>query len=250
MQIATRTAPHLVAQFPGLTPRWRESLVLILAHLPFSRRTVHAGTRVQAAGDPFHCLQILNVGTIKTVNLAASGRAQIVGLHFKGDWIGFDGIALGTYACDAYAMEACEVWSLSYAGILEVARQVPEIIHVLHTAMGYELARHRNWKFALGTLAADGRVADFLRFWAQSLEDRDLRTDQLSLPMTRADIGSYLGLTLESVSRALTKLDRVGLIQFEHHGRRNIAIPSLAALGEYIDRSHCRAELQPVHALQ
>jgi len=243
MQIQTFIQPHIAPMYQAPTPRWRESLALVSKHLRYTRRMVDAGERVQAASDELDCLQILNVGTIKTVNLAANGRAQIVGLHFKGDWIGFDGIAQGAYACDAYAMEFCEVWSLSYAAMLRACTSVPGLTHVLHTAMGSELARHRHSKFASFTLSAEGRVADFLRFWAQSLEDRGLRTDQLSLPMTRADMGSYIGLTLESVSRALVKLERSGLIHFEQQGRRNIAIPSLAALGEYIENMYCRAEL-------
>ena len=85
-------------------------------------------------------------------------------------------------------------------------------------------------------------MAEFLRFWTQSLQERKLRTDQLYLPLSRADIGSYLCLTLESVSRALNQLARTGLIRFDYRGRRNIAIPSLIAFGEFIENIYNRDE--------
>lgn len=223
-------------------PYWCESLLLTARHMPFTRRVVQVGEMIQVAGEAFTSLQIINAGTAKTVRLEANGRTQIVGLHFKGDWIGFDGIAEGRYACDAYALDSSEVWSVCYQTLLELGVQIPELIRVLHMAMGHELARHRDWRFAVGTLSAEGRVADFLRFWITSMAERNLRTDQLTLPLTRADIGSYLGLSLETVSRALTQLARLGLIRIEQRGRRNLAIPSEAALVDYIKHLYNQSE--------
>jgi CRP/FNR family transcriptional regulator len=77
-------------------------------------------------------------------------------------------------------------------------------------------------------------VADFIRDWAQSLAARDLRTDQITLHMTRAEIGNYLGMTLETVSRALRRLAECGVIRFDEKGRRDLTIPSVAALNSFI----------------
>ena len=79
---------------------------------------------------------------------------------------------------------------------------------VLHEAMSREIARDRDSLMSVCTLPADARVADFLRYWAESLAQRGLRTDQITLRMTRAEIGNYLGMTLETVSRALSRLAR------------------------------------------
>jgi len=84
------------------------------------------------------------------------------------------------------------------------------------------------------TLPADARVADFLHDWAAALACRGLRTDQITLRMTRAEVGNYLGLTLETVSRALSRLAREGLIGFADGARREIAIPDHEALGEFV----------------
>jgi len=87
------------------------------------------------------------------------------------------------------------------------------------------------------TLPADARVADFLRYWAQSLARRGLRTDQITLRMTRAEIGNYLGMTLETVSRALSRLARCNLIRFAEKGRREISIPEVDALADFVQAS-------------
>jgi CRP/FNR family transcriptional regulator, anaerobic regulatory protein len=77
-------------------------------------------------------------------------------------------------------------------------------------------------------------VADFLKNWAERLSERDLRTDQITLRMTRAEIGNTLGMTLETVSRALCRMARAGVISFQEKGRRDISIPSIDALGDFI----------------
>ena len=219
-------------EVPG--QRWRESLVLIEQHLPFTRRTVHAGEAVQTAGHAFTSLHIVHSGAFKTVNLAADGREQVVGLHFKGDWIGFDCIASGRCACDAVAMDTGEVWSLRYVALLKAAASVPALMHAVCTAMSLQLARDREWRLALSTLSADARVADFLRAWAESLAERGLRIDQITLGLSRAEIGKHLGLTLETVSRAFSRMAQGGLIRFDGKGRRTIAVPSVAALAEFV----------------
>ena len=107
-------------------------------------------------------------------------------------------------------------------------------MRVMLAAMSAQLTRNRDAMLAMGTLPADARVADFLLQWANSLAERGLRTDQINVHMTRADMGNYLGLTLESVSRALSRLARCGVIEFNEKGRRDISIPNLSALSEFI----------------
>jgi CRP/FNR family transcriptional regulator, anaerobic regulatory protein len=217
--------------------RWRELLTLVERHLPIARRRFSSGDRVQVADSAFKCLHIVNLGACKTVNLAADGNEQVVGLHFKGDWIGFDGIATGHCASDAYAMDTGELWSLRYDELLQAAVSVPTLMHAVFTAMSFQMAHDRDRRLTRSLMSADARVADFVRSWADSLAERDLRCDQITLRMTRAEIGSYLGLTLETVSRALTRLARCGLIGLDENRRRNIAIPSVTALVDFVQRT-------------
>jgi CRP/FNR family transcriptional regulator len=107
----------------------------------------------------------------------------------------------------------------------------------VHMAMSGVLVRDRESMLAMCTLPADARVADFLRHWADTLEQRGLRADSISLRMSRAEIGNFLGMTLETVSRSLSRLARDKVIGFAEKGRREVAIPDVAALSAYIDRS-------------
>jgi CRP/FNR family transcriptional regulator len=170
------------------------------------------------------------------VGLSADGREQVVGLKFRGDWLGFDGIANGQYGCDAVAMDIGEVWVIAYDALLAACRREPLLLTALHGAMSREIVRDRDSLMSVCTLPADARVADFLRYWAESLSVRGLRTDQITLRMTRAEIGNYLGMTLETVSRALSRLARIKVIEFAEKGRREISIPEVGALGDFVQR--------------
>ena len=141
-----------------------------------------------------------------------------------------------SYGCDAIAMDTGEVWTFRYDALLEACVARPVLLSVLHEAMSREIGRDRDSMMSLCTLPADARVADFLRNWAEALSDRGLRTDQITLRMTRAEIGNYLGMTLETVSRALSRLARTDVIRFAEKGRREIQIPQVEALSEFIQR--------------
>lgn len=220
-----------------MAQRISESLRLLEDNLPIQRRVVHAGDTIYQAGESFGCLYVLNSGFAKIVNLSQDGREQVVGLHFRGDWLGLDGIATGRYGCDAVAMDTGEVWSVRYDALLVAAAKQPALLGVMHHAMSREIGRDRDTMLSLCTLPADARVADFLRYWADALAERGLRTDQITLRMTRAEIGNYLGMTLESVSRALSRLARGDVIRFSEKGRRDIEIPEVGALTQFIQRS-------------
>jgi CRP/FNR family transcriptional regulator len=131
-------------------------------------------------------------------------------------------------------MDTGEVWSFRYDTLLEACAAKPALLQVLHEAMSREIARDRDSMMSLCTLPADARVADFLRNWAEALAERGLRTDQITLRMTRAEIGNYLGMTLETVSRALSRLARTDVIRFAEKGRREIQIPRVDALERFI----------------
>ena len=222
-----------------------DTLRLLNDRLAPRRRVVHAGDIVYRAGERFAHLYILNAGFFKMINLTADGREQVVSLKFRGDWLGFDGIAGGSYSCDAVAMDTGEVWMVRYDELLAACRDCHELLIVLHEAMSRQIGQDRDSLMSLCTLPADARVAEFLRYWAGSLARSGLRSDQITLRMTRAEIGNFLGMTLETVSRALSKLARDKVICFAEKGRRDIRIPDVAALSGFVQRC-----LAPVATLQ
>jgi CRP/FNR family transcriptional regulator len=170
----------------------------------------------------------------KVVNLSRDGREQIVGLKYRGDWLGFDGIADQRHDCDAVALDTGEIWSIPYDALLQAGAREPALMAEMHRAMSHEIARDRDSLVSVCTLPADARVADFLCNWADALADRGLRTDQVTLRMTRAEIGSYLGLTLETVSRAMSRLNREGLIRFVDKARRELHLHDVPALADFV----------------
>ncbi len=172
----------------------------------------------------------------KIVHLAADGREQVSGFQFKGDWLGFDAIGSGQHETDAIAMDTGEVWTFRYEQLLGACAKHPALMAMLHEAMSREIMRDRQSLMSLCTLPADARVADFLRYWVDSLSDRGLRTDQITLRLTRAEIGNFLGIKLETVSRAMSRLARDKIIAFTEAGRRAVSIPDPAALGEFVQR--------------
>lgn len=216
--------------------RIAENLRALSAALAPQRRIVREGDIVYQAGERFENLYVLNSGSCKILTLAADGREQVVGLRFRGDWLGFDGIAAGRSACSAVAMDTGEVWVIPYHKLLAACGSEPALLHVLHAAMSREIAGDRDSLMSVCTLPADARVAEFLRGWAEAMAERGLRTDQITLRMSRAEIGNYLGMTLETVSRALSKLAREQIIAFHERGRRDIVIPEVDALAKFVQR--------------
>jgi CRP/FNR family transcriptional regulator len=222
-----------------------DTLKLLVDALAPQRRVVHAGVVLYQAGERFGNLYVMNSGFFKLLTISPDGREQVVSLKFRGDWLGFDGIAQGSYSCDAVAMDTGDVWVFRYDALLAACARCPELLTALHAAMSREIGRDRDSLMSVCTLPADARVAEFLRHWAHSLAQRGLRSDQITLRMTRAEIGNYLGMTLETVSRALSKLARDKVIDFPEKGRRDIRIPNVQALAAFVQRC-----LSPVPTLQ
>lgn len=216
--------------------RIADNLQLLEAALAPKRRILHAGDVLYRQGDRFEHLHVLNSGCFKLLSPSADGRELVVGLKFRGDWLGFGAIAKGCYACEAVAMDTAEVWTLRYDALLRACAEHPRLMALVHEAMSHEIVRDREVLTALSTLPADARVVTFLHDLANSLALRGLRTDQISLRLTRAEIGNYLGLTLETVSRVLSRLARARLIAFHEKSRRDICIPDFRALAAFIGR--------------
>ena len=227
----------------GVGQRIADTLKLVAEVAAPKRRIVHAGDVIYRAGDRFDHLHILNSGFFKLISMSSDGREQVVGLRFRGDWLGFSAISQGSFGCDAIALDTAEVWTVRYDALLQACAVHPELMAVVHEAMSNEILRDRDSLMTICTLPADARVATFLHHWADALAVRGLRADQFSLRLTRAEIGNYLGLTLETVSRVLSRLARAELIAFNEKSRRDICIPDFDALAAYVEGRDVRGGL-------
>src|SRR5664279_3173495 len=169
---------HLASTFAADQVQSRsiaDTLMLLRDRLDPQRRIVRAGDVIYRAGEAFGNLYILNTGFFKIVRLTSDGREQVVGLKFRGDWMGFDGIARNAYGCEAIAMDTGELWTIRYDAMLAACVNCPELLTLLHEAMSREIGQDRDSLMSVCTLPADARVAEFLRYFASSLAARGMR---------------------------------------------------------------------------
>ena len=166
-------------------------------------------------GDTFHALYAIRNGSLKTMVLAENGREQVMGYHMLGEVIGFEGIGTNSHHAGAVALEDTEVCALPFNSIEQLARTMPALQHNLHQMMSTVMTRDQNVMLLLGSLHADERLAVFLLDLADRYRRRGYSSTEYSLRMTREEIGSYLGLKLETVSRLFSRFQGEGIIQVQ-----------------------------------
>ncbi len=189
--------------------------------LRFQRRRIKAGQWLFGSGEKFSSVFIVYSGFLKTLLVDEVGNEQILGFPMKGDLLGIDGLHNGHYASQAVALTDCDLVVVPFHELTPSGNEQVLLENCLYRAMGRELAREHAVMGLLGTLNAEARVARFL----VSLSDRFAANGYLR--MTRQEIGSYLGLTLETVSRSLSALDDAELIEIN---QRAVEIKDLSFL--------------------
>jgi CRP/FNR family transcriptional regulator len=203
-----------------------------LARTIFALRRVHEGESLVRAGDKFHSLYVVRSGCFKTVYTDFSGSEQVLGFPMSGDLMGADGIDSGHYSSTAISLDTSEVVIVPLTSLVRLAYECPKLEALLYRVLSRELVRVQNMAWALGTLGAEGRVAAFLLALSTRLGALGYSRYSFNLRMTRQEIGSYLGLQLETVSRALSALNSSGVIQVH---QRSVDIVDADALRCVID---------------
>lgn len=194
-------------------------------------RKIRRGEVIYRAGDTFQNLYVARAGSSKTVTMHHDGREQITGFQIAGELIGMDGLVTGKHALDAIALEDSLVCVIAFRVLETLGHEHLDIQRQLHRLMSREIVRESAHMMLIGTMAAEERVASFLVDLSRRYQDRGYSPMQFHLRMTREEIGSYLGMTLETVSRMLTKLQRRGYIEMQGHGGKEVRIVDLEALG-------------------
>lgn len=179
-------------------------------------RRLKKGEYLFHAGEGFASLFAIRTGFFKTTVNTQDGRDQVTGFFMSGELVGMDGISTNKYACDAVALEDSEVCELPFDRIDELAKYIPKInMHFLRL-MSREIVRDQNVMMLLGNMRAEERLAVFLLNLSDRLRARGFAANDFILRMSREEIGSYLGLKLETVSRTLSRFNNDGLISVEH----------------------------------
>ncbi len=190
----------------------KRDIEALLRGVPLRRRALKAKDHVFRAGQPRRALFLVHAGFFKTCLASADGREKITGFRMRGDMLGLDSLDMDTYACDAIALDVGEVWELPYA---DLCGSLPEFEHCVTSFLAAEIRRDWNWMLTLATLSADQRVISFLLDLAARLGALGFSRQRMTLRMTRADLGSFLALKLETVTRALSRLQGSGLIHVQ-----------------------------------
>lgn len=177
------------------------------------RRRIKQGELLFSSGDTFTSLYAIRTGFFKTCVTSEDGREQVTGFQMAGEIIGMDGIVSDHHNCNAVALEDAEVCVMPFSDIENLSRELPGLQRHVHKIMSREIVRENSVMMLLGNMRAEERLAAFLLNLVQRLHARGLSQSELVLRMTREEIGSYLGLKLETVSRSFSKFSEDGIIE-------------------------------------
>jgi CRP/FNR family transcriptional regulator len=200
------------------------------------RKRVKRGEQLFRNGDSFHSLYAIRTGFFKTSVGSTDGREQVTGFQMAGEIMGLDGIVSDRHTCDAVALEDAEVCIMPFDRIEELSREINALQHHVHKIMSREIVREHGVMLLLGSMRAEERVAAFLLNLTQRLHARGFSQSELVLRMTREEIGSYLGLKLETVSRTFSKFQEDGIVEVK---QKNLHILNPDALKMIVNAAHC-----------
>ncbi|GAA3957984.1 fumarate/nitrate reduction transcriptional regulator Fnr [Allohahella marinimesophila] len=198
------------------------------------RRSVRRGEHLYQAGTHFESLYAIRRGFFKTHALTEDGREQVTGFHMTGEIMGVDAISTDIHACHATALEDSEVCEIPFTRLENLIREIPALQRQFHRIMSREIVRDQSVMMLLGNMRAEERVAAFLLNLSQRNAARGYSASGFHLRMTREEIGSFMGLKLETVSRTFSKLQDEGYITVDKKRVDIIDMERLKAL-----LSHC-----------
>jgi CRP/FNR family transcriptional regulator len=197
------------------------------------RRKVKRGQHLYRSGDRFEAIYAIKSGFFKTDVLTEDGRDQVTGFQMAGEILGMDGISTELHTCNALALEDSEVCLIPFNELEQLSSQVRTLQHHFHKVMSREIVRDHGVMMLLGTMRAEERLATFLLNLSQRFTARGYSAAEFHLRMTRDEIGSYLGLKLETVSRAFSRFQDEGLISVQQKHIRILDIPGLKKILEH-----------------
>ena len=207
-----------------------------LDDLVTTRRKVKRGSTLFSNGDKFTSLYAIRTGFFKTCLASEDGRDQVTGFQMAGEIMGLDGIVNDHHTCDAIALEDAEVCVMPFDRIEELSREINALQRHVHKIMSREIVRENGVMLLLGSMRAEERLAAFLLNLVQRLHARGFSQSELMLRMSREEIGSYLGLKLETISRTFSKLMDEGVIEIK---QKHLKIINTQALKDIVNPTVC-----------
>jgi CRP/FNR family transcriptional regulator len=201
-----------------------------LDDLVSARRRLKRGELLYRAGEAFDSIFAIRSGFFKTDVLLEDGREQVTGFQMGGELLGLDGISSEHHTCNAIALEDSEICAIPFARLEGLSREIHTLQRHFHKVMSREIVRDHGVMMLLGTMRAEERLAAFLLNLSQRFTSRGFSHAEFFLRMTREEIGSYLGLKLETVSRAFSRFQEEGHIAVQQKHIRILNVNGLKAL--------------------
>ena len=201
----------------------------------YARRRVKRGDTLFTAGADFNAVYAIRSGFFKTSLVDAEGREQVTGFSMGGELMGLEGLGTGKYNGSAVALEDSEVCVLPYALVEEMAREIPALQRQLNAVLAREIVRDHGVMMLLGSMRAEERLATFLINLSKRFVRRGYSACDFHLRMTREEIGSYLGLKLETVSRLFSAFQKDGYIDVQ---QKHVRIVDIAGLERVLATRH------------
>ncbi|MGY8525215.1 fumarate/nitrate reduction transcriptional regulator Fnr [Paracidovorax citrulli] len=198
------------------------------------RVRVRKGDTLFRLGDPLVALYAIRFGTLKTHVTMEDGRSQVTGFYLPGEVVGFDGLQQMKHTSDATALEDTEVCVVRYDEMQRVSASLPSLQHQFMRLMSKEITQDQVMLITLGSMRAEERLAGFLVNLSERLAARGYSPSEFVLRMSREEIGSYLGLKLETVSRLFSRFAEAGLIQVR---QRHVKLIDMAGIRQVFGRS-------------
>ncbi|HTT09392.1 MAG TPA: helix-turn-helix domain-containing protein [Burkholderiaceae bacterium] len=198
----------------------------------FSVRSIRAGDVLHRAGDPFRAIYVVRSGFFKTISIDTAGGELVLGFPMAGDVIGLDGVDSNHYLTEVAALDISSVAVIPFAQLAQLAREHACVERLLYSLFSRELVHKHAMFWLLGTLSADARLASFLLEMSDRFGRLGYSRTSFALRATRQEIGSYLGLKLETVSRTLSAFAAAGLVEID---RRQVTLRDIAGLRRIVD---------------
>jgi CRP/FNR family transcriptional regulator len=199
-------------------------------NIVYARRRVKRGESLFATGDEFTSIYAIRSGFFKTSVVDGEGREQVTGFFMGGELLGMEGIGAGQHSSTAIALEDSEICVMPYSLVESMAHDYPQLQRRLHSVLSREIVRDHGVMMLLGSMRAEERLAAFLSNLSKRFVRRGYSPSDFHLRMTREEIGSYLGLKLETVSRLFSQFQKDGLIEVEQKHVRIVDIAGLEAI--------------------
>lgn len=201
------------------------------------RRKLKKGDLLYRVGDPFRALYAIRAGSTKTCEIAADGSVQITGFHLPGELLGIDAISTESHPCEVMALENTEICELPFDQLEKLAREIPGLQRQLFRIMSREILEEEAQLLMLGRMKAEERLAAFLLNFSKRYQRLGSSPLELRLPMSRQDLGDYLGLALETVSRLFSRFQDEGIISVQGRLVQLLNPEQLKAVTEHTTRS-------------